>query len=95
MKQYSQKRLRIVLGLLIIMEILCFGVAVTGNQPIGTHIRRRLLELSKNPTSENKALLQEEMAKADEPYRKIRIGAWIVMVLNSVALLAAIRASRK
>jgi hypothetical protein len=94
-KPDSLKRLRILVGLLIVTEVLCFGVAVSGNQPISMRIRERLHELTKNPTPENKALLDEEMARADEPYRRIRTGAWVGLGLNSLGLLAAIRVLKK
>jgi len=55
----------------------------------------KLLELSRSHTPENEALLQDEIAKADAPYRKIRVYAWWGLGLNSVALIVAICVLRK
>jgi hypothetical protein len=86
---------RAIIVILCFVELFCILGTSPGNRPNGLAIRQRLLELSKSHTSENEARLQEEIAKADTPYRRIRIYAWWGLGLNTLAIIAAICVLRK
>lgn len=91
----AKKSIRAMIILLCVMELFCILGTSPGNQPNGRAIRQRLLELNRSHTPENEALLHEEIAKADAPYRKMRVYAWWGLGLNTVALVAAIRVLSK
>jgi hypothetical protein len=95
MKSTSQKSLRVVIALLLVLQVVLYGSAVSGNQPISTKIRQRILEFERNKTPENQALLYEEIRKEDAPFRRVRVLAWWGFAVNAAALLLVFGFSKR
>jgi hypothetical protein len=85
------KTLRILFGLLCLLELGCLVGASPGSRPNSQRVRQEVVRWKQNPTAENSASLHAAMDDAENRFGRIRRYSLAGLLVNTVALILTYR----